>query len=207
LIAALGEGFSVGLLLSALIGPVFFALIQASLTNGFRYAAALATGILVSDLIYVLVTFFGIKFIAGFESFEVVLGLGGGLILIGFGINSIFKKKAFRPNSGGMDLLRLRKRSAFAKGFGINGINPFVLLFWISIASLVQLKQTFTEADYVAYYAGILVTVFCIDLVKAFIAKKLSPLVTDRTLFLLNKFVGVLMIFYGLRMIWQTLMK
>ena len=207
MIAAFGEGFSVGLLLSALIGPVFFALIQASLTNGFRNAAALATGILVSDLIYVLVTFFGIKFIAGFESFEVVLGLGGGLILMGFGINSIFKKKVFRPNSGGMDLLRLKKRSAFAKGFGINGINPFVLLFWISIASLVQLKQTFTEADYAAYYAGILVTVFCIDLVKAFIAKKLSPLVTDRTLFLLNKFVGVLMIFYGLRMIWQTLMK
>ncbi len=95
MIAALGEGFSVGLLLSALIGPVFFALIQASLTNGFRYAAALATGILVSDLIYVLVTFFGIKFIAGFESFEVVLGLGGGLILIGFGINSIFKKNIY----------------------------------------------------------------------------------------------------------------
>jgi threonine/homoserine/homoserine lactone efflux protein len=207
LIAAFGEGFSVGLLLSALIGPVFFALIQASLTNGFRNAAALATGILVSDLIYVLVTFFGIKFIAGFESFEVVLGLGGGLILIGFGINSIFKKKVFRPNSGGIDLPRVKKRSAFTKGFGINGINPFVLLFWISIASLVQLKPSFTESDYVAYYAGILVTVFCIDLVKAFIAKKLSPLVTDRTLFWLNKFVGVLMIFYGLRMIWQTLMK
>jgi threonine/homoserine/homoserine lactone efflux protein len=207
LIAALGEGFSVGLLLSALIGPVFFALIQASLTNGFRYAAVLATGILISDLIYVLITFFGIRYIAGFESFQTYLGLGGGLILIGFGISSIFKKKGSRPNSGGINLPRVKKRSAFAKGFGINGINPFVLLFWISIASLVQLKQSFTESDYVAYYAGILVTVFCIDLVKAFIAKKLSPLVTDRTLFWLNKFVGVLMIFYGLRMIWQTLMK
>lgn len=206
MIAALGEGFTVGLLLSALIGPVFFALIQASLTHGFRNAAALATGILVSDLIYVLVTFFCIKLIASFESFEVILGLGGGLILIGFGVNTIVKKKSIRPNSGGIELPRAKKRSAFAKGFGINGINPFVLLFWISIASLVQLKQSFSESDYVAYYAGILVTVFSIDLIKAFIAKKLSPLVTDRTLFWLNKFVGVLMIFYGIRMIWQTTM-
>jgi len=205
LIAALGEGFSVGLLLSALIGPVFFALIQASLTNGFRYAAALATGILVSDLIYVLVTFFGIKFISSFESFQTYLGLGGGLILIGFGINSIFQKKAFRPNSGGIDLPRLKKRSAFAKGFGINGINPFVLLFWISIASLVQLKKDFTGSDYLFYYVGILLTVFCIDLGKAFIAKQLAPLVTDRFLFWLNKLVGILMIGYGIRMIWQTI--
>ncbi len=205
--AALGEGFSVGLLLSVLVGPVFFALIQASLTNGFRNAAALATGILISDLIYVLVTFFGIKIIAGFESFELFLGLGGGLILIGFGLSSIFKKKTFRPNSGGIELPRQKKRSAFAKGFGINGVNPFVLLFWISIASLVNLKESFTESDYFAYYGGILGTVFIIDLLKAFIAKQLSPLVTDRTLYWLNKLVGVLMIFYGLRMIWQTLVK
>ena len=155
MIAALGEGFSVGLLLSALIGPVFFALIQASLTNGFRYAATLATGILASDLIYVLITFFGIKFIAGFESFQTYLGYGGGLILIGFGISSILKKKVNRPNSGGIDLPRAKKRTAFAKGFGINGINPFVMLFWISIASVVQLKESFTQSDFLLYYVGI----------------------------------------------------
>lgn len=205
MIAALGEGFSVGLLLSALIGPVFFALIQASLTNGFRYAVVLATGILISDLIYVLITFFGIRYIAGFESFQTYLGLGGGLILIGFGISSIFKKKGSRPNSGGINLPRVKKRSAFAKGFGINGINPFVLLFWISIASVVQLKKSFTESDYLFYYVGILLTVFCIDLVKAFIAKKLAPLATDRVLIWLNKLVGILMIGYGVRMIWQTM--
>ncbi|WP_075352359.1 LysE family translocator [Algoriphagus marinus] len=204
MIAALGEGFSVGLLLSALIGPVFFALIQASLTNGFRYAATLATGILASDLIYVLITFFGIKFIAGFESFQTYLGYGGGLILIGFGISSILKKKVNRPNSGGIDLPRAKKRTAFAKGFGINGINPFVMLFWISIASVVQLKESFTQRDFLLYYVGILGTVFLIDLLKAFIAKQLAPLVTDRVLFWLNKAVGVLMIGYGIRMIWLT---
>ena len=202
--ASFGEGISVGLLLSALIGPVFFALIQASLTYGFRYAATLATGILASDLIYVLLTFFGIKFIAGFESFQTYLGYGGGLILIGFGISSIFKKKVTRPNSGGIDLPRAKKRTAFAKGFGINGINPFVLLFWISIASVVQLKESFTQSDFLLYYAGILGTVFLIDLFKAFIAKQLAPLVTDRVLFWLNKSVGVVMIGYGIRMIWMT---
>jgi threonine/homoserine/homoserine lactone efflux protein len=193
------------LLLSALIGPVFFALIQASLTQGFRYASALATGILVSDVIYVLVTFFGIKYFAGIESFQTYLGLGGGLILIGFGISSILKIKVNRPNSGGIDLPKARKRSAFAKGFSINGINPFVLLFWLSIASLVHLKNSYSGSDYLSYYVGILLTVFCIDLGKALIAKQLAPLVTDRLLYWLNKLVGILMIGYGVRMIYQTI--
>lgn len=205
MIASFGEGFSVGLLLSALIGPVFFALIQASLTNGFRYAAVLALGILISDIIYVLITFFGIRYVAGFEFFQIYLGFGGGLILIGFGLSSLLRKKGSRPNSGGIDLPRIKKRSVFAKGFGINGINPFVLLFWISIASVVQLKKSFTESDYLFYYVGILLTVFCIDLVKAFIAKKLAPLATDSVLIWLNKLVGIVMIGYGIRMIWQTI--
>ncbi len=207
MIASLSEGISVGLVLSALIGPVFFALIQASLTNGFRYAAVLATGILVSDLIYVLLTFFGIKFIAGFGSFELILSYAGGLILIGFGISSILKKRIQRPNSAGFELPQAKKRSAFAKGFGINGVNPFVLIFWISIASLIQTKENYTESDYLSYYVGILITVFAIDLVKALIAKQLKPLVTDRLMYWLNKSVGLLMIGYGLRMILKTIIN
>ena len=47
--AALIEGISMGLLLSAMVGPVFFTLIQSSLTYGFRYASILALGILSSE--------------------------------------------------------------------------------------------------------------------------------------------------------------
>lgn len=201
---ALGEGIGVGLVLSAMVGPVFFALIQASLSHGFRYASVVAVGILISDLIYVLITFFGIRWIVALASFELVLGYGGGLILIGFGLSSLVKKKAQRPNSAGFELPRAKKRSAFAKGFGINGVNPFVFIFWISIASVVQTKKGFTQADFLAYYSGILATVFSIDLGKAFIARQLSSFVTQGLMFWLNKLVGVLMIGYGVRMILQV---
>lgn len=191
-----------GLLLSVMIGPVFFTLIQSSLSHGFRYAAVLAIGILSSDIIYVLITYFGINLISEIAYFEYILGLVGGAILMGFGINSILKKQVGRPNSGGISLPKPLKRNGFLKGFSINGINPFVLLFWISIASLVQVKTDFKNTDVIGYYSGLLITVFCIDLLKSFIAKQLSGFVTPRVMLILNKLVGVIMIGFGLRMIW-----
>lgn len=201
---ALTEGVYMGLLLSAMIGPVFFTLIQNSLESGFKYAMVLALGILSSDFLYVIVTYFGISFLAKFPNFEWYLAIFGGVILVGFGISNFWKKVAERPSTGGIPFRKLKKRKAFFKGFSINGINPFVLLFWISIAGLVTIKNDFDKVDIISYYFGILATVFCFDLLKAFIAKKLKRLITPKIMWILNRVVGVLLVFYGFRLFWHA---
>ena len=204
MIQSLVEGVSMGLLLCLLVGPVFFALISSSMQRGFRYAAMLAFGILVSDSLYAMLTYFGVSFLANASWFEELLGYFGGLILIGFGISSLVKKPQEEVGKE-QNALQTKKRNAFYKGFAINGINPFVLLFWISIASVVSLNHLWRCSDIFFYYLGILMTVFGTDLLKAFVAKQLSRFVTPRLLGLLNKGVGATLIFYGLRMIWLTL--
>ena len=201
------EGILMGLLLSLMVGPVFFTLITASMEQGFRYAAVLALGILVSDLVYVAITYFGVSLLAESRTIEQVLGYVGGSILIGFGISFWRKKVVSRPNSGGLLLPKAKKRTAFFKGFGINGINPFVMLFWISIASMISLKSEWDSTDNFSYYAGLLVTVFGIDLLKAFVAGKLAHLMTPRLRGILNKGVGILICYFGLNMIWTTFSK
>ncbi|MCH7397225.1 LysE family translocator [Belliella sp. DSM 107340] len=200
-IHALLEGVSMGLLLSAMIGPVFFTLIQNSIQNGFRNTAVLASGILLSDLVYVLATFFSVSLFAENPYFEVILGYAGASVLIGFGIVTFFKKVVQRPNTGGIILTRPKKRTAFMKGFGINGINPFVLLFWISIAGVVNLKDSFTDIDVFLYYFGILFVVFGIDLLKAFVAKQLKPFVTEKFMVNMNRVVAVILVIFGSRLI------
>lgn len=201
---AILEGVSMGLLLSLMVGPVFFTLITASMEQGFRYASVLALGILVSDLTYVAVTYFGISLLTESPLIEKILGYVGGAILVGFGISFWRKKQVERPNSGGIPLPRAKKRTAFVKGFGINGVNPFVMLFWISIASMVTLKSNWGQSEVVSYYVGLLITVFGIDLLKAFVAGKLSHLMTPRLRMILNKGVGILVCYFGLKMIWTT---
>lgn len=193
-----------GLVLSAMIGPVFFSLVQGSLQHGFRYSAALAFGVLVSDSLYVVATYFGLQIFAETDFFEMILGYLGGLILIGFGIKSLLKRSVDRISTGGITLPKAKKRSAFAKGFGINGVNPFVMLFWISIVGIVEQKESLQSIDIALYYVGILLTVFAIDLLKALVAKQMARWVTPRVMWILNKLVGLIIIGFGLRMIWTT---
>jgi threonine/homoserine/homoserine lactone efflux protein len=201
---AILEGISMGLLLSLMVGPVFFTLITASMEQGFRYASVLALGILISDLIYVGITFFGVSYLTESPLFEKILGYVGGIILLGFGI-SFWRKKPVTPaESNGLALPKAKKRTAFAKGFGINGINPFVMLFWISIASMISLKSSWGKSAVFSYYFGLLLTVFGIDLLKAFVAVKLSHLMTPRFRLILNRGVGLLVCYFGLKMIWST---
>jgi threonine/homoserine/homoserine lactone efflux protein len=198
---ALLEGISMGLLLSAMIGPVFLTLIQNSIQSGFRNTAVLAFGILASDLIYVLITYFSVSIFAQNPYFEVILGYLGAAVLIGFGIVTFFKKGISRPNSAGFQILKPKKRTAFMKGFSINGINPFVLLFWISIAGVVNLKDSFSSSDVFLYYFGILFMVFGIDLLKAFVAKQLKPFVTPKFMVNMNRVVAIILVFFGAKLI------
>ena len=202
---AILEGVSMGLLLSLMVGPVFFTLITASMEQGFRYASVLALGILVSDLIYVGITFFGVSYLTESPVLEKMLGYVGGAILVTFGISFWRKKPAIHSESEGIPLPKSKKRTAFAKGFGINGINPFVMLFWISIASMVTLKSSWGNSEVFSYYFGLLITVFGIDLLKAFVAVKLSHLMTPRLRLILNRGVGLLVCYFGLKMIWSTI--
>lgn len=196
------EGIEMGLLLALMIGPVFFALMTISLDHGFKDAATLALGVLFSDLVYVGITYFGIHFLTRYPLIEQSLGYVGGLILIGFGTRYFFKKV---PVSGQESPLpRVSKRKAFLQGFGINGINPFVLLFWISIASMVELKLSWGKGETFFFYMGLLLTVFLTDLGKAFLAGRLAPLMTLRTRKMLNIGVGLLICYFGLNMLWTT---
>ncbi|MFC3975270.1 LysE family translocator [Belliella kenyensis] len=187
--------------MSAMIGPVFFTLIQNSIESGFKNTAVMAFGILLSDLIYVMITFFSVSIFAQNPYFEVFLGYGGALVLIGFGVVTFFKKSVHRPNTAGIVFPKPKKMTAFLKGFSINGVNPFVMLFWISIAGIVSIKDEFRIIDVVFYYAGILLTVFSIDLLKAFVAKQLKPYVTPVIMMRMNRIVAIVLVFFGIRLI------
>ena len=199
------DGIVMGFLLSLMVGPVFFMLITTSFENGFRYAAVLALGILVSDLVYVLITYSGVNFLAQNPLIEKYLGYLGGCILIGFGVSFWNKKVTDIPDSFGFITKKIKKRTAFVKGFGVNGVNPFVMLFWISIASLVSSKNNWDSGDRFFYSFGLLLTVFGIDLGKAFVAGKLAHVMTPRLRGFLNKGVGILICYFGVKMIWGTL--
>ncbi len=201
--AAILEGLEMGLLLSMMIGPVFFALMTTSMYHGFKQSAILAFGVFLSDLVYVLVTYFGVQALTFIPNVKLYLGFFGGLILIGFGISFFRKKITVAPSHTSQSLASQGK--ALMQGFGINGINPFVMLFWLSIASMVSIKSSWGDSDRAFFYVALLFTVFGIDLAKAFLAGKLAHLMSLNVRKGLQVFAGLMICFFGLRMLWSTL--
>ncbi len=63
-------------ILSLIIGPVFFALIQHSITYGFHQAVIMALGILISDALYVVISHFGFHWLSANPFVKTARGWG-----------------------------------------------------------------------------------------------------------------------------------
>jgi len=48
------QAIGIGFLLSVMVGPVFFVLLETSITKGIRAALALDIGVFISDVLYIM---------------------------------------------------------------------------------------------------------------------------------------------------------
>ncbi|MEY4903913.1 MAG: hypothetical protein RLZZ292_1728, partial [Bacteroidota bacterium] len=79
------EGTLWGIALSILVGPIFFAVIQAGIERGFRAAIILSTGVWLSDLLYIIAAYTGVSYLTVWINdphFKELFGIIGGGILI-----------------------------------------------------------------------------------------------------------------------------
>lgn len=135
IIKAIIQGVMLGLALAFSFGPAFFALLQTSSKNGFKSGFALATGIMLSDLFCVFLAYLGMAQLFNNPQNKVYVGLIGGTILMTFGFFSIFQKK--QPSADTENKIVINAVNfplTITKGFFLNLLNPFVLLFWAAWA-------------------------------------------------------------------------
>jgi len=130
-------GLGVGIMLSFVTGPVFFSLIKTSLEKGFLSGAALATGVLFGDSLWVIITFYGTKFIALEQKYAMLTAVIGGVFLIALGVYYLAKKVEIKYESV-EDKLHLGLAGYGIKGFLITFFNPSVLVFWLTVNSLLK---------------------------------------------------------------------
>jgi threonine/homoserine/homoserine lactone efflux protein len=191
------RGLGLGLLLCVLIGPVFFALIQNAIEKGFYSGFFMAIGIALSDAFYIAITYLGISQLTSSDKFNMWLGGIGGAILVGFGVFYLFKPVpktgiAQRHSEG------TKWFQQILKGFLLNGVNPFVLFFWIGIVSNVSIEYSTNEVIFL--FSIVVATVFIVDILKSYFAVKLSRMITPRFMRIMNSLVGVALIIFSFRL-------
>jgi len=194
MIEAIIKGLGLGLLISFSMGPVFFMLIDTSISKGFNKGFLFSLGAYLSDLLLVTLLLTGALTFLVPTLQSPFFKLGGGIIFIIFGIIYSFSKQIkqkFKANS----------RTEFLKGFLINTLNPLVSVFWIAVVTL----AISDFAGHILYSAIFFVIAFLIifimNIIKILTAGKLKNLTNDRYLAIIRLITSLAFIFFGIFLI------
>lgn len=216
------QAIGIGFLLSIMIGPVFFVLLEISITKGFKSAMIFDAGVLLSDLFYIVISLFFAYQLKGLGDVKnnLILSVLGGALFIAYGVYNLFFKQV-TMGTGALDeeLLDSEEKAnkssknkdnsmLVLKGFMLNLLNPGVVIYWLAIiAKGFDLVAPYeSDAHIVIFITIILITFFGIDCLKAYVANKIKPLVTVKLLRGLNGLIGFVFLGTGVFLILRQLL-
>jgi len=192
---------TVGFFTAFIMGPVFWVLLETSITKGFKAAVAFDLGVMFAD-----VCFIGVCYLGSFQLLEddqnkQGLFVLGGTILLLYGLFSWInrnKKSKEQPE------IQESKENYFGlavKGFAINILNVGVFIFWggVTIVSSPSSGKSFTS--FVLFFSIVLLSYFITDLLKISVANRFKSFLTGKGIIIVNTIVSLILIVSGIVLI------
>ncbi len=189
-----------GLSLAFMVGPVFFTLIETSITKGAKAAIIFDSGVVLADIVFILIAYYGSVAILKKIQDDPRLFLIGGLVLILYGLFTIFYKKSKKAVTD-KELVVVENNNylgLFIKGFFLNFINIGVLVFWLAIVIAASSNFQMDELKIFKYFALVIASYLVVDLIKISAAKQLKRKLTPVVLRKIRQVLGVLFIVFGI---------
>ncbi|MCK5824148.1 MAG: LysE family transporter [Ichthyobacteriaceae bacterium] len=185
-----------GLTLSVLVGPVFFVLIETSITKGARAAFALDAGVIIADIFYIAISFFSSKQLLQDLNETPSLFLIGGAVIFVYGLRNAIKKDKIVYEK--VEETKTNYLALMLKGFFLNIINLGVLIFWLGAMVIAGHKLEFDPHKTSVYFATVIITYLLIDFVKISLAKEFKKKLTNEVLFKIKKVIGIILMIFGI---------
>ena len=208
------KGILFGIIISFMLGPAFFILIETSIKKGFKAAVFLDLGILSSDAIYLLSAFFIAEKINFWLTTNTFVQYIAGLVFIilgGFSIRKNYLKKddfslsEVKEVEGDNSNRIIYPLNLFIKGLGLNAINPGVLMFWIAACTYATNELKLSDIKLFTFFGITLSTLFVVDVLKIYFSSKLKEKINENTLSIIGILIGCLLIFFGLAIFFKDL--
>jgi threonine/homoserine/homoserine lactone efflux protein len=217
------QGVILGLSLSLMAGPLLFAIVQAGIERGFRAGLAVAFGIWVSDILYILLVRYGVgtlSALTALPNFRLWAGLTGGVILVLFGLAGLMTRNTKTgeahdtPVDRLLDAMETPETPAgqgkrphwttlglpgyWLRGFLLNLINPFTVFFWLGIASAVVIPNNWNGRETLFFFGGMMGVLALTDTAKAYAARQVRRWLTPMHTHRLKQTIGLAMVVFGI---------
>ncbi|MCF0184141.1 MAG: LysE family transporter [Bacteroidaceae bacterium] len=189
------SGFLIGIIVSAPMGPVGVLCVQRTLSKGRWYGFATGIGAACSDMIYALITGYGMSFVGDIINNErnlFLLQMVGSAMLLAFGVYSFTrvpeKSVDTKPRTTGT------LTHNFWTGLGVTLSNPLIIPLFVALfaqfAFVVPNHFIGIALGFAAIFGGALFWWF----VLTWGIDRLRPFFQERGLLILNRTIGVLVI-------------
>ena len=185
---------TVGFFTAFIMGPVFWVLLETSITKGFKAAVAFDLGVMFAD-----VCFIGVCYLGSFQLLEddqnrQGLFVLGGTILLLYGLFSWVNRNKKSKDQPEIQESKENYFGLAAKGFAINILNVGVFIFWggVTIVSSPASGKSFTS--FVLFFSIVLLSYFITDLLKISVANRFKSLLTGKGIVIVNSLVSLILI-------------
>lgn len=182
------------------MGPIGMLIIQRTLSKGRWPAFFTGIGAALSDLAYCLLTGFGISFITEFiEQNQFLLQVVSGIVLVAFGV-FLFRKNPTRSLQPTDNMPANNYFADIVSGFFLTVSNPLILFFIIGLFARFEfiMPDNFTWAHYIFAYATIFGGALLWWYLVTFLVNRLRRRFNVRSLWLINRVIGSLLIIMAL---------
>jgi threonine/homoserine/homoserine lactone efflux protein len=195
----LKEAILIGFFLSFMIGPVFFMLIQTSIIKGARAALSFDLGVVLGDIIFILIAYYGSKSLLEEIKDDPRLFWIGGFILLVYGLVTYLDKSQKRVIQDETLVLpeKTNYKKLFLKGFFLNFINVGVLAFWLGLIVVVGSNLQMNPSKIFNYFTVIIISYFITDIGKILLAKQLIKKLTPAVTYKVKRAMGIMLMVFG----------
>lgn len=201
MLADIQAAIPLGFFLAFMIGPVFFIILETSITKGFRAAVVFDLGVIFSDVLFVLLAYFSSYQLLENLSNQPGLYVFGGTLLTAYGIIAFLKKNKDKQDKSTIIPEKINYMELFIKGFLLNAINIGVLVFWLGLIIVVGPNLNGNPKRFLLFFSVLLLTYFITDVFKIILSKRLKKKLTSPIIQNLKKTVSAIIIICGIVLI------
>lgn len=196
----LKDAILIGFFLAFMIGPVFFKLLQTSILKGFRAAIAFDLGVVLGDIVFILIAYYGSRSLLEKIKDDPRLFFVGGIILFIYGLLTFLNKKMkdFKQNKEIIVEKKSNYTKLFLEGFLLNFINIGVLAFWLGLIVVIGPNLQMDSVRIFNFFTASIVTYFIIDIGKIVLAKQLKSKLTPLIIYKIKRGMGILLMIFGI---------
>jgi threonine/homoserine/homoserine lactone efflux protein len=192
-LAALPLGF----ILSFSFGPLFFILLETSISKGLKQAFFMDLGVAFSDFVFFSTAYLGASKIITEEN-QPALFILGGVMLSAYGFLSFVKTQQKKNKIKKGKAINKKNLISFPiKGFLLNIINVAVLFFWTGLLFVIGPSFEMNPIKIWTFFLLTVATYLIVNLCKFYLASRLKSKLTDTLLFKIKQALNVLIFVCG----------